>query len=195
MAPTVGLFSSQQRPEDNVGASHNNAGSTPSKDTQFRQPANQYHPPQGYSYPLSQPPFPGAPQFYHHPPFNMTPSSQLSSAATQGYLSHGPSWQGYDFPQRSYGGPQMFPPQQFTGQGPSSPGVPRVPPAPPPNYPVIRPTSSTSTPCAQLPGVPGRPPLACQQNYFSWLQNRAEQMLQGLRTCPHYQRSLMTKLM
>jgi hypothetical protein len=167
MAPPGGLFGSQQRPEDNVGASDNNAGNTPSKDTQFGQPPNQIQPPPGYSYPPSQPPFPGAPQFSHPAPFNMTPSSQPSSGgATQGYQSYGPSWQGYDFPLGGYGGPQVFPPQQFTGQGPSSPGAPRVPPAPAANNPVNRPTSSSSTPYGQLPGAPGRPPISLPTKRF-----------------------------
>jgi hypothetical protein len=95
MAPSGGQFGSQQRAEDNVGASDNNAGNTPSKDTQFGQPQNQIHPPLGYSYRPSQPPFPGAPQFHHPAPFNMTPSSQPSSGgATQAYQCYGPSWQG-----------------------------------------------------------------------------------------------------
>jgi hypothetical protein len=141
MAPAGGLFGSQHSPEDNVGASDNNAGNTPSKDTQFGQPPNQIHPPPGYSYPPSHPPFPGAPQFYHPAPFNMTPSSQPGSGVrTQGFASYGPSWQGYNFPQGCCGGPQMFPPHQFTGQGPSSPGAPRVHPVPAGNYPINRPT-------------------------------------------------------
>ena len=157
MAPAGGLFGSQQRPEDNVGASDYNAGHTPSKDTQFGQSVNQFHPPPpppGYSYPPSQAPFPGAPQFYHPAPFNMTPSSQPSSAATRAYPMYGPSWQGFNFPQGWYGGPQIFPPQQFTELGPSSTGASQVPPAPPRNNPVIRATSSASTPYGQLPGAP-----------------------------------------
>ena len=90
MAPLGGLFGPQQLPDDSVGASDNHAGNTPNKDTQFEQPTNQLPPPPGYSYPPSQPPFPGAPQFYHHAPFNMTPSSQPSTGATQEYASHGP---------------------------------------------------------------------------------------------------------
>jgi len=42
MAPTGGLFGSQQRSEDNVGAADNNAGNAPSKDTQFGQPPTQF---------------------------------------------------------------------------------------------------------------------------------------------------------
>jgi hypothetical protein len=109
MAPTGGLFGSEQRPDYNMGASDNHAGNTPNKDTQFGQPTNQFPPPPGHSYPPSQPPFPGAPQFYHHASFNMTPSSQPSYGTTQGYASYGPQWQGYDFPQGGYSGPQMFP--------------------------------------------------------------------------------------
>jgi len=161
MAPPGGLFGSQQqRPDDNVGASDYNAGNTPNKDTQFGQPTNQFPPPLGYSYPPSQPPFRGAPQFYHRAPFNTTPSSQPSSCATQGYASYGQPWQAYDFPQGGYGGPQMFPPEEFSGQGPSSPGAPRVRPALPGNIPVIRLISSSSTPYGRLPGAPGRPPIS-----------------------------------
>ena len=53
----------------------------------------------------------------------------------------------------------MFPPQQFTGHGPSSPGAPRAPPALPGNNPVIRPTSSTCTAPGQHSGGHGRPPI------------------------------------
>jgi hypothetical protein len=105
-----------------------------------------------------QAPFPGAPQFCHPAPFNMTPSLQPSSAATQAYLCYGPSWQGYDFHHGGYSGPPMFPPQQFTGQGPSSPGTPRVPPAPPQNHPVIWPSSSNTTPYRQLARPTRKPP-------------------------------------
>jgi len=96
----------------------------------------------------------------------MTPSSQPSSGATQGYQSYGPSWQAYDFPQGGHGGPHMFPPQQFTGHGPSSPGAPRVPPAPPQTNPVIQPTTSSSTAPGQLPGAPGRPPSRFRMQEF-----------------------------
>jgi hypothetical protein len=169
MAPTSGLFGSPQRREDNVGASDSNAETPPSKGTEFGQPANQFHPPPPalwYSYPPSQPPFPGTPQFCHQAPFNMTPSSQPSSVATKGYSSYGPSWQVYDFHHGGYGGPQMFPPQQFAGHGPSSPGAPRVPPAPPGNNPVIRPTSSASSAPGQLPGAPGRTPNSLPKKRF-----------------------------
>jgi len=163
MVAPRGLFGSQQCQDDNVGASDNDAGNTPSKDTEFRQPTNQFHPPPppppGCSYPPLQPPFPGAPQFYHQAPFNMTPSSQLSSGVTNGYHSYGPSWQAYGFPQRGYGGPQMIPSQNFTGHGPSSEGALRVSPESPGNNPVIRPTSCTSTAAGQRPGAPGTPPF------------------------------------
>jgi hypothetical protein len=167
MAPSGGLFGSQQRPEGNVGASDNNAGNTLSNDTQFGQPPNQIHPPLGYGCLPSQPPFPGAPQFYHPAPFNMTPSSQPSSGgATQAYQSYGPSWQGYNFPQGGYGGHQMFPPQQLVGQRPSSPGAPPVPPALPGNHPVNRLTLSSSTPYELIPSAPGRPPISLPTKRF-----------------------------
>ena len=161
MASTSGLFVSQQCPDDNVGASDNNAGNPPSKDTQFGQPANQFHPPPtaGYSYPPWQSPFPGASLFYHPAAFNMTTSSEPSSGATQGFPGYGPSWQAYDLLQGGYEGPQMLAQPQFTRHGPSSPGTPRVPSAPPGNNPVIALTSSASTAQGQHPGASGRPPI------------------------------------
>jgi len=167
MAPTGGLFGSQQCPEANVGASDKNAGNTRSKNTQFGQPPNQFHTPLWYSYLPSQPPFPGALQFYHPAPFNMTQSWQPNSGdATEGYPSYGPLRQGYDFPKGGYGGPQTFPPQQFTGQGPSSPGAPQVPPALVGNIPVIRQISSSSTPYGKIPGTPGCPPISLPIKQF-----------------------------
>ena len=62
VAPTGGLLGSQQRPDEIVGASDDNAGNTPSKANQFGQPVNQLHPQlPWYSYPPLEPPFPGAP--------------------------------------------------------------------------------------------------------------------------------------
>jgi len=85
MAPTGGLFALQQPPDNNVGEANDTAGNTPKRDTQFGQPSYQFHsPPPGSCYPPSQPPFPGAPQFYHQAQFNITPSSQPGSGAIQG---------------------------------------------------------------------------------------------------------------
>jgi hypothetical protein len=61
---------------------------------------------------------------------------------------------------------QCAPLVQLTGQGPSSPGAPRVPPVLPGNIPVIRPTSSFSTPYGQLPGAPGKPLISLQTKRF-----------------------------
>jgi len=166
MARAGGLFGSQQRPEDNVEASDNNAGNTPSKDTQFGKPTNLIHPPLGYSYPQSPPPFPGTPQFYHPAPFSMTLSSQPGSATTQGYPSNGSLWQAYNFPQGGYGGPQLFPSQQFTENGPSSPGAPWVPPAPPQNTPVIWLISSSLNASGQIPSAPRSPPISLRTKWF-----------------------------
>jgi len=187
MASTGGLFGSQQCPEDNVGAWDNNAGNTPSKDTQFGQPPNQCHPPPGYSYPPSQPPFPGAHLFYHPAPFNMTPNLHPSSAATQRYPSYGPLWQGYDFPQGGYGGPQMFPPQQCTGQAPSSPGAPRVPPATSRNIPVLWPTPSASTPYGPISGTPGRPPISLARKRLQLAAELRSTDVAGIANFPHLQ--------
>jgi len=166
MAPTGWLFRSQHRQVDNLAALDNTAGNTLSKDTQFGQLMNPIHSPLGYSDPPLQLPFPGDPQFYHHAHFNVTPSSQPSTTATQGYPSYGPSLQASDFTQGGYGGRQMFPPQEFRGHGRSAPGTPRVPPAPPRNNPVIWPTSSSSSAPGQLPGAPGRPPISLPTEQF-----------------------------
>jgi len=143
MACSGGRFSTQQRHEDNSESSENSSRTATGKDIPFGKQTNQYQPPHGYSYPPSQQPFPGAAQFYQHSPFNMTPSSQPTTSARQGYQSYGPPWQGYDLHQGGYGGSQMFPPPQIPGQGLSSPGAPRVPPGPPENHPVNQPTSSS----------------------------------------------------
>jgi len=61
----------------------------------------------------------------------------------------------------------MFPPPQFTGHGPSSPGAPRVPPGPLGNRPLNQPTSSSSTPPPQPPsGAPGRHPISLPTKRF-----------------------------
>jgi len=167
MAPPGGLFGLQQRRDDNSGSSDNGSRTTTGKDSRSRKHANQYQLPHGYGYPPSQQPFPGAPQFYHHSPFNMTHSSQPPTSVSQQYPSYGPPWQGYDLHQGGYGESRMFPQQQLPGQGPSSPGAPRVPPGPPGNNPVNRPTSSSSTPPPAPPsGAPGRPPISLPTKRF-----------------------------
>jgi len=166
MAPPGGQFGSQQRGDDNSESPDKSTPHATRKDSQFGNHTNQY-PPQGYGYPPSQQTFPGAPQFYHRSPFNMTHSSQPTSSASQQYPSSGPPWQGYDLHQGGYGGSQMFPPLRFPGHGPSSPGAPRVPPGPPGNYPLNQPTSSSLTPPPQPPsGAPGRYPTSLPMNRF-----------------------------
>ena len=115
----------------------------------------------------------------------MTQSSHPSSGgATQGYQSDGPSWQEYNFPQGGYGGPQMFPPQQFTGQGLSSPGTPRVPPAPAGNHPVNRPTSSSSTPYGQIPSAPRRPLISLPTKQFQLVAELGRIDVAGIADLP-----------
>ena len=116
----------------------------------------------------------------------MTPSSQPSSGATQGYASYRPQWQGYGFPQGGYSGLQMFPPRQFTGQGPSSPGTHRVPPALPGNIPVIRPTSSASTQYGQLAGAPGRPPISLPTQRFQPAAQLCRTDVAGIADLPQF---------
>jgi len=131
LAATGMLFGSQRHPDDDAGASDNNARHTVSKNSQIWQPTTQFHPPPGLVYTLLQGPFANDHQLYHTDPFNITPSSHPSSGATQAYLSYGPSWQAYAFPEEGNSGPEMFPPQKFTGDGPSSSSTLQVPPAPP----------------------------------------------------------------
>jgi len=69
-------------------------------------------------------------------------------------------------PQGGYGGLQMFLPQQFTQQGPSSPATPRVPPSPTGIIPANRPTSSSSPPYGQIPSTPGRPSISLPTKRF-----------------------------
>jgi len=166
IAPPGVLFCSQQHDDDNSESPDKSSRHAIRKDSQFGNHTNQY-PPQGYVYPPSQRPFPGALQFYHQSPFNMTHSSRPTSSASQQYPSYGPPWQGYDLHQGGYGGSQMFPPPQFPGKGLSSPRAPRVPPGPPGNYPLNQQTSSSSTPPPHPPsGAPGRHPISLPTKRF-----------------------------
>ena len=161
MAPPGGLFSSQQRGDDNAESPDKSSRHATREYSQFGKYTNQYHPPQGYGFPPPQQPFPGARQFHHQSPFNMTHSSQPTSSASQGYPTYGPPWQGYDLHHSGYGGSQTFPPPQGPGHGLSSPGAPRVPPGPLGNHPVSRPISASSTPPPQPPSsAPGRHPMS-----------------------------------
>ena len=161
MAAAGGRFSSQQSGDDNSQSPDTISRHATCKDSQFGKHTNHYRAPQVYGYPPSQQPFPGAPQFHHQSPFNMTHSSQPTSSASQGYPSYGPPWQGYDLHQGGYGGSHMFPLPQFPGQGLSSPAAPSVPPGPLGNHHFNQPTSSSSTPPPQPPsGAPGRHPIS-----------------------------------
>ena len=60
----------------------------------------------------------------------------------------------------------MIPTQQFTGQGPLSPGAPQVPPALAGSNPVNQPTSSSSASYRQITGAPGRPPISLPTKQF-----------------------------
>jgi len=167
MAPPGGLFALQQRGDENSESPDKSSRHATRNDSQFGKHTNQCHPPQGYGYCPSQQPFPGAPHIYDRYPFNMTHSTLPTCSASQQYPSVAPPWQGYDLHQGGYGRSQMFPPPQFPGQGPSSPGAPRVPPGPPGNHPLNQPTSSSSTPPPQPPsGSPGRHPISLPTKRF-----------------------------
>jgi len=168
MAPLGDLFSLEQRCDNNSGFSDNDSRNATGKDSQLVKHTNQYHPPHGYGYPLSQQLFPSAPPLYQHSPFNVTHSSlQPTTSISQRFPSYGPLWQGYHLHHGSYGESQMFSQQLFPGEGPSSPGALRVPPGPPWNNTVNRPTSSSSTaPPGPPSGAPGRTPNSLQMKGF-----------------------------
>jgi hypothetical protein len=112
IAPGGGLFGSQQRHHNNSESPDNVTQHGTGKDSRSGKHANQYQPPHGYGYPPSQQPFPGASQFNHHSPFNMTNnSSQPTTGVSQLYLTYAPSWKEYDLHQGSYGESEMFPQQ------------------------------------------------------------------------------------
>jgi len=193
MAPTGWLFGSQQGPDDNVGASHNNAGNTPSKDTQFRQPTNQIHPPPGYSDLPSQLPFPGAPQFYHHAPFNLKPSSEPSTGATKGYRSYASSWRSIWFPPRRVWWTSNVPP--LSNSQDMGPHVQVYLKCLEHRLETIQSFSKHLLPLLQQDNIPvhlGDPTLVSQQNDYSRLQNHGGQMWQVFPICLYYQRSPMT---
>jgi len=195
MSPTGGLFGSQPHWENNVGASDNNAGNTPSKVTHFGQPPIQIHPPPGYRYPHSQPPFRGAPQFYHPAASIMTQSLQLSSGATQEYLSYGPSWQGYNFPVEVMVDLECSPLSISQDRG-CHLQVHLVCLQHP--LETFQSFSRQLLPLLHMDKFPaqlGDPPSVSQRYHFSRLWNRAGQMSPGLGICPHCQRFGMTNMM
>jgi hypothetical protein len=91
-----------------------------SKNSQIWQPTNQLYLPLGLSSTPLQWPYANNPQLYHTAFVNMTPSSHPRSDGTQGYLSYGPSWWAYDFPEEGNCAPAIFPHQNFTGDGSAS---------------------------------------------------------------------------
>jgi len=168
MAPTDGIFGTQHRHDNNSGSSDNGSQPATGKVSRSGKHANQYYPRNAYGYPPSQQQFPGAQQFYQHSPFNITHnSSQPTTSISQQYPSYVPQWQGYDLHQCGYAESQMFPQQQFPGQGPSLAGVLRVPPGSAGTNTVNRPTSSSFTPPpGHRSGAPGRPPISLPMQRF-----------------------------
>ena len=191
MAPPGGLSGLQQCGDDNSESPDSSSPHATRNDSQFGKHTIQYHPPQGYGYPSSQQPFPGAPQFHHRSPFYMTHSSQPTISASQGFPSYGPPWQRYDLHQGGDGRSQMFPPLQLPGQGPWTPGAPRVPPEPPGYHPVNQLTSSSSTPPPQpLPDAPGRHPIRLPTRRFQpWAKPRKQDVARIADLPPFAERS------
>jgi len=80
----------------------------------------------------------------------------------------------------------MFPPPQFSGQRPLSPGAARVRPGPPVHNWVHRPVSSSCDPPPGPPsGTPGRPLIRLPTNRFQLPAEPREELSQGLWTYPH----------
>jgi len=145
--PLCGLFGSQPCHDNNSGSCDNSSGSAGLKASRSGKHTNQYHLPHGYGYPPSQQPFPSAPQFDCNSPSNMTHNSvKPTTSAHHRFPRYTPPEQRYDLHHGGYGESQMFPPEQFPDQGPSSPGAPIVPPGLLRNNPVNWPTCSSSTP-------------------------------------------------
>jgi len=83
--------------------------------------------------------------------------SQPATGTSQAWSSYGTPWEEYDLHQGGYGKYQMFRPQQFPRQWPSSPGSPRATLVLPRNNPVRQRTSSSSIPPTRPPSsAPGR---------------------------------------
>jgi len=185
-APPRGTCGSQQCHDNLSGSLNNVLRTTTGKDSGSGKHTNQYRQLHGYGYPASQQPFPGAPQFYHHPPFYMTHnSSQPTTSISQQHPSYGPQLQGYDLHQGGYGESQMSPQQQLRRQGPLSPDAPRVPQGPPGYNPINQPRSSSST---SPPGPPSRVPARLRISLpEKWFQPPAELwkiMVPGIRELP-----------
>jgi len=137
MAPPSAITSLQQQLHNNLRLLENISQTATSKDCPFGVHTIQYDLPPWYGYPPAQQSFSSTHWFHQHSTFKMTPSSQPRTSAKQGFRRYGQPWPGYEVSEDSYGVSQMFPPGQFPGTGPSSPGAPRVTPALPGNNPVI----------------------------------------------------------
>jgi len=193
MAPLGDLFSLEQRCDNNSGFSDNDSRNATGKDSQLVKHTNQYHPPHGYGYPLSQQLFPSAPPLYQHSPFNVTHSSlQPTTSISQRFPSYGPLWEGYHLHHGSYGESQMFSQQLFPGEGPSSPGALRVPPGPPWNNTVNRPTFPALLLLLDLlPAHLGELPIASRWNDSCGLRYHGKQISYKSQTRPHCRRVRM----
>jgi len=84
ITPPGGLIGWQQHHDDDSGSSDKGLRPATGNVSRSGKHANEYHLLHGYGYPPSQQSFPGAPQFYHQYPFNMTHnSSQPTSSVSQ----------------------------------------------------------------------------------------------------------------
>jgi len=152
-APPGGLFGSIECADNKSHSPNNSSWDATGNDSRFGKHTNQLHPLHGYGYTHSEQPFPVTPQIYHQSPCHMILSLQATSRAYERFPNCGPPWQVYDLHQGGYGVSKIFHDPQFSGHGPSSPGMPRVPPGGSKNHPVNWPTSSSSTPAPQPPSI------------------------------------------
>jgi len=193
MAPSGGLFGSQQCPDTNVGAANNNAGNTPSKDSQFGQQSNNFIHHQGVVTRLHS---------FHRqtlPSSTTLPHSTWQQAHTKALLQprnirvidH--LGNNTTSPKEVMVDLKWFPLSNSHGRGHHHQA----------HLECLQQHLETfqwfgrhHLPRLYTDSIPvhlGHTPIPSQRNDFSHLRNCASQMLQGLQICPCCQRFLMTK--
>jgi len=196
IAPPGGRYGLQQYHDNKSESLDNGSWSATGQDSWSGKYTNQYHPQHRYGHPHSQQPFPGAAPCYKHSPFNVTQnSSQPTTSICQRFPSNGPLWQVYDLYQGGYGKSQIFPQQQFPGQGPQSPCALSEPPGPPGSNPVNWQIFWGSTPPPGPHSGAAAIPLICLPSKRSLPPTELRKTVsQGLWICAHW-RILPTMIM
>jgi len=185
MALQGGQFGWQHHPDNNsqsldiISRIASGKGSLSGKHT------NQFHLAPGYSYALSQHPFPGALRFNHHVPDYIPQCLHLSARAREGCQCYKLPWQRYEIPQRGWGRPQLFHSPEAKGKWPLFPDACQVAPALPEHNSVIQLTSPSLTPPGHPSSAPGRPPQCLSMNKLQPTAELPKSVLQALQTSPH----------